>query len=242
MIGIYRIRNVVYNKCYYGSSKNINKRWLKHINDLTKNKHHNVLLQRSWNKYGQDNFTFELVEECEESELLLIEQKYLDTKPAYNIGVTSSGGDNISNNPNKDEIIKNIKQAIINRYSNMSDEDKKFLFSRPKDKNPNWKGGVSVNYCQCGNKITPYNKTCSKCRPRDENNNPFYGKKHSEETKKILSEIRMGKKPSNMKKVKIDDVIYESLTEASKILNTPSPTILWRIKSNNKKYEKYMYV
>jgi hypothetical protein len=36
-------------------------------------------------------------------------------------------------------------------------------------------------------------------------------------------------------------VVYESLAEASRQTGIPSPTILWRIKSKNTKYEKYLY-
>ena len=42
-----------------------------------------------------------------------------------------------------------------------------------------------------------------------------------------------------MTKVIIDDIVYESLAEASRQTGTPSPTILWRIKSKNKKYKNY---
>lgn len=34
MIGIYRIKNLINNKCYYGSSKEIEKRWSRHKNEL----------------------------------------------------------------------------------------------------------------------------------------------------------------------------------------------------------------
>jgi group I intron endonuclease len=65
--------------------------------------------------------------------------------------------------------------------------------------------------------------------------------KHSEETKKKLSEKRKGVKPTNMKPVMIDNIIYESLAEASKILNIPMVTIRWRVRSNNKKFNNYQY-
>jgi predicted GIY-YIG superfamily endonuclease len=39
MIGIYRIRNIINNNCYYGSSKNINKRWKRHKWELKNKKH-----------------------------------------------------------------------------------------------------------------------------------------------------------------------------------------------------------
>jgi len=45
-----------------------------------------------------------------------------------------------------------------------------------------------------------------------------------------------------MKKVKIDGIIYESLAEASRQTGVPSPTILWRIKSNKEKYKSYKYI
>jgi len=55
----------------------------------------------------------------------------------------------------------------------------------------------------------------------------------------INNKLRMGKKPSNMKQVVIDNIIYESLADAAKQTGIPSPTILWRINSKNKKFENY---
>jgi len=107
------------------------------------------------------------------------------------------------------------------------------------EKNPNWKSGVSKNKCKCGKEISPSNETCSNCRIRTGENNPFFGKEHSEETKKKLSENRKGKKPTNMKEVIIDSVFYESLGEASRKTDIPISTILWRVNSKNKKYENY---
>jgi group I intron endonuclease len=105
--------------------------------------------------------------------------------------------------------------------------------------NPNWKGGISKKKCECGKEILPTNETCSDCRNRSGERNSFFGKQHSEETKKKLSEKRKGKKPTNMTQVKIDNIVYESLAEASRQTGIPSPTILWRIKSKNKKYQNY---
>lgn len=239
MVGIYRIKNLINNKCYYGSSKEIEKRWSRHENELNKNKHHNIYLQRAWNKYGKTNFSFEVVETCKIKELLVFEQKYLDTKPEYNIGLIARGGDNITNNPNRDVIIENMTKSINIRYDLMSDEDKIEKFSKPKEKNGNWKGGVSFNYCECGTQISPINKTCIKCRDKNGVNNPFYGKKHTDETKNKLRILRLGKKPGNIKKVIIDNQEYESLTEASNITGISKPTILWRINSKNKKFDGY---
>lgn len=110
-----------------------------------------------------------------------------------------------------------------------------------KEQNPNWKGGTSFKYCECGTKIAPINNTCIGCRDKKGINNPFFGKQHSEETKKKLSEKRKGKKPTNITKVEIDNIVYESLAEASRQTGIPSPTILWRINSKNKKFENYQF-
>lgn len=109
------------------------------------------------------------------------------------------------------------------------------------DGNPNWKGGVYKKQCKCGKTIAPNSETCSDCRDRSGKNNAFYGKTHSSETKKKLSESRMGKKPSNIRKVKIDDIIYDSLSDASRNLGIGLSLIIHRIKSKNDKYKGYEY-
>lgn len=77
--GIYKIVNNTNNKYYIGSSNNIHKRWNYHKEDLRRKNHHCQYLQRSWNKYGKDNFDFVIIEEnIPEKDLLITEQKYLD--------------------------------------------------------------------------------------------------------------------------------------------------------------------
>ena len=242
MIGIYRIKNLKNKKCYYGSSKNIEKRWRTHSNNLKNGKHHNAHLQRSWDKYGEDNFVFELVEECNETILLELEQKYLDLNPEFNIGIKSSGGDNLTKNPNKEDIVRRMTQSVRKRYELMSEDERKEKHSQPMDKNPNWKGGASFKYCECGVKISPTNNSCINCRDKSGNKNPFFGKQHTEETKKRLSEKRKGTYNGEQNiPIIIDNVEYRSAGEASKILNIPMVTIRWRVKSKNKKFDNYKY-
>lgn len=83
---IYQIRNVVNDKKYIGSAINHATRWQLHKRQLNTKTHHSFLLQRAWNKYGAENFKFEIVEFCEKSLLVEREQYYFDIlNPKYNV-------------------------------------------------------------------------------------------------------------------------------------------------------------
>lgn len=75
--GIYKITNIVNNKCYIGSSINIESRKYKHFWMLSKNTHDNLYLQNSFNKHGYGNFVFDVIEECSERELIDKENYYI---------------------------------------------------------------------------------------------------------------------------------------------------------------------
>jgi len=83
--GIYKITNISNSKCYIGSSVDITKRQYQHMSDFKLNKHHNKHLQNAWNKYGKENFVFEIIEECSRDFLLEKEQFYITKfNPEYN--------------------------------------------------------------------------------------------------------------------------------------------------------------
>lgn len=71
MCGIYKIENLINGKIYIGKSVNIEKRFRSHITDsFNKNKpEYNHLIHRAIRKYGTDNFSFEIIEQCKENEL-----------------------------------------------------------------------------------------------------------------------------------------------------------------------------
>lgn len=85
--GVYRIYNIVNGKFYIGSTTwSFQKRWRTHRNQLRKNRHNNPHLQYSWNKHGESNFIFEIIESCDKSKCFQREQHYIDTlNPQYNI-------------------------------------------------------------------------------------------------------------------------------------------------------------
>lgn len=81
---IYKITNLITNKFYIGSTNNFHLRKYSHLNHLRKNKHCNKILQNSWNKHGETNFTFEIIEHTTQSNLMILEQYYLDLYKPYN--------------------------------------------------------------------------------------------------------------------------------------------------------------
>jgi group I intron endonuclease len=244
MIGIYRIRNKANDNAYYGSSKNIKKRWYRHRYDLSLGVHANIVLQRAWDKYGENEFVFEVIEECLLENLHSTEQKYLDSCPVYNIGLQASGGDNLTNHPNKDEIIKKRTATSRAKFEAMTEEERRNRFSKPGDKNYNWKGGISKPNCiTCGKPIGPTNVYCRECMPpQTGERNPFYGRHHTEENKKYLSELHKGKRYSdNNHEITINGVDYKSYLEAAKLLNACWGTLRWRVLSKNPKYKDYNF-
>ena len=88
--GIYTITNVLDNKYYVGSSLNIVNRLKVHKQQLKRNTPSNNYLQAAWNKYGEQNFIFEIVlnlNHCDEQTIRNIEQEILDKEfdKTYNL-------------------------------------------------------------------------------------------------------------------------------------------------------------
>jgi group I intron endonuclease len=77
--GVYMIYNKKTKKTYIGSAIDLIKRRDSHLSYLRNNKHHSEHLQKSWNKYGDKEFVFYLIEYVKDKNILKkIEQFYLD--------------------------------------------------------------------------------------------------------------------------------------------------------------------
>lgn len=142
MVGIYQIRNIINNKVYIGSSNDIKERAASHKSMLLNNRHHSKHLQRAFNKWGFENFRFEIIEYCKEVELLDKEQYYLDLKVkakeyrlginrdflrlSYNIKPISLKG--FYGKHSKETINKIIENTKRIKKISVFDLDKKFLF------------------------------------------------------------------------------------------------------------------
>lgn len=256
-IGVYEIKNIINGKRYIGSTKDIDKRFKQHKVNLNNGSHLCLPLQRSWNKYGSDNFEFNTLVTCEtEEDSRVIEQEYLDKEfdELYNLSKTSAGGDNISYHPNRSEIVKKIRNGVVQRYANMSKEEKiekhgKFgstngMFGRhhteetiKKLSDINKGNTHALGYKWTDEQKAKLSKVASE---RIGDKNPFYGKVHTKESKEKMSLARIGIKPSNSKKVCIDGVLFESATDAAKQLKCAVATIGNRCKSE--KFPNYTYL
>ena len=264
--GIYLIE--IKDVYYIGSAVNFEKRFNRHIDSLYKNKHHNIILQRAFNKYGIDCLKTSIIEEVEYTKKLILEkeQYYID-KYKKNYGdrccnlSDASFGDTKTNHPRREEIIEKTRKTISEKISSMTPEERKNKWGMRGSKNGMFgkthseevrkklrerefseqtKEKMSLSAIKKFENRPDLKENLSKCAElRTGEKNPFYGKKHSEETKNIIREKNKNNKPTNMIKIEINGKIYESYGEASKDLNIGVTTIRWRCMSNNEKFKDY---
>ena len=170
-IGIYQIRNLINHKIYIGGSKNIESRFLYHRAKLNRDKHDNAHLQNAWKKYGEVNFVFEILELCDQAELTLLEQHYIDTtgcldrKKGYNI-------------------------AAIANLPPMNEETKRKIGNSNRGKSSWIKGKhhSAITKEKIKLRVTANNKMRGKIGELHH----FHGSKHTVETKKKMSDAKKG--------------------------------------------------
>jgi group I intron endonuclease len=156
MYFIYKITNIINNKCYIGFTKNPNKRKQQHLSGRSISCYK---LHRAIKKYGKEAFSFELIyENMDRIHTLTIQepfyiQKYDSIKNGYNV---SNGGFNINtpeiiektrirmtnNNPMKNpQTRQKVSQSLIGKswgnHTNISKE--KLSIAKTGINNPNYK-------------------------------------------------------------------------------------------------------
>lgn len=89
MIGIYKITNLINNKVYIGQSINIASRWRRHRTDANIK---DTPLYQDIRKYGLNNFSFEVIEECTKEQLDERERFWIDKYDSYNNGYNLTSG------------------------------------------------------------------------------------------------------------------------------------------------------
>lgn len=75
---VYCITCTANQKKYWGSTISFKKRYQEHSGFLKRGNHPNAIMQKCWNKYGENSFLFEIVTRCDVSKLIDIEQTLLD--------------------------------------------------------------------------------------------------------------------------------------------------------------------
>ena len=142
--GIYCIKNKINNNIYIGSSSHINKRKNQHYIALRNNKHHSRYLQRSFNKYKEESFSFSIVEECTSKNLLIREQHFIDIlNPRYNI--CRIAGNSLGTKRTEETKI-NISKAQKERFKTQSAWNKGIARTKKEIENQRSKifGGPSI--------------------------------------------------------------------------------------------------
>ena len=188
--GIYLITNIINLKKWVGQATNIKNRYNSHNGDfiMKRNSQH---LQRAYEKYGAENFTFEILELCPISELGKREGYWmkfynsLDRDKGYNIEETTEEGGKIFSQETRDKISKSGKGKVI------SEKQKRQISEFLKG-----------NKHALGNKHTEeYKENMSERMSGDKNpmfgvslngeDHGMFGKKHSEDT---IKKMKVAKK------------------------------------------------
>lgn len=181
--GIYIIRNQMNQCVYVGQSVCIEERLIIHKAALRGGYHYNAHLQRAFNKYGEAAFEFRQyllcpVEKLDDWEKILISICKAVQK-SYNIEDGGRSAPFASEETKKK--ISEAKKGVVTRSGfTLSDEHKK-----------------KISIANKGKVRTAEQKESISQTLKDfyaENDNPFLGKKHSEETRKKMSESKKGKK------------------------------------------------
>lgn len=263
--GVYIIMHCRTGRFYVGSAKNITTRKYRHLQELSSGHHHNQHLQEAWDRLGSKKFRriyrFVTIHKTESiKEARVAEQKILSDprlkNKRLNIIKGVSGGDALSLNPRKKQIVKSIRSSLRKTILEMSRQERKEKYGRPGELNGMYGKKRSrrvkriISETHKGNQ---YNKGCIRsihtrrkisraASRRTGELNGFYGKHHTEDTKNKIREKKLGSIPPNTRKIKIDGVMYNSVTEAAYYLNLVPGAVVHRLKSDRTKWKSYRYV
>ena len=114
--GVYKIVCIINGKFYIGRAVDLKQRWAVHSSHLRLNKHTNILLQNAWNKYGSENFVFEIVEYVEKERLVEREQHWIDNSKCcdksigFNLNPSAENSAGFKHSP---ETVEKIRQNTI---------------------------------------------------------------------------------------------------------------------------------
>lgn len=256
---VYTITDKLTGKFYIGSTGNYTARKKRHLRELANGKHHCKPLLDIYTNPDNLDFYYYAVESREEAytleDKMLLENK--DNPLLLNIGLSARGGDTITRHPDY-ESIKQARTEDLRRYqSSLTPEESARVYGKPGKSNPMYgkthtpEAIEKIRAVHLGkpskNKGIPmsethYAKFMEGIRQRNisGNKNPFYGKKHSEETRRKIAAKHKGRLGEPAKAVIIDGVEYRSHTAAAEALGLKRATLSHRVKSKNPLYKNYI--
>ena len=126
--GVYSIVNVINGKIYVGSSNDIFTRFRGHKNNLKKGKHENEHLQYSYNKYGKDSFTYNILEIVNDIEnLRKNEIKWIETlntlNKEYGYNMVLPNGENEGVGQHTEETKEKLRRSRYKQIHGDIDEE-----------------------------------------------------------------------------------------------------------------------
>ena len=82
-MGVYQIKNNENSKVLIGTSSNLKNRWLTLRMQLEAKRHPNAGLQKDWNYFGPENFTYEVIEQKECKDIVNINWELENMEKAW---------------------------------------------------------------------------------------------------------------------------------------------------------------
>lgn len=112
MAKIYKIINTINNKIYIGCTiKSIEERFAEH-ESRSKIYKYKCKLYNSVKKYGWENFKIEEILDCDESEMFVLEKKYINEYNSFKLGLNSTlGGEGCLGYKHTEESLIKCKEA-----------------------------------------------------------------------------------------------------------------------------------
>jgi hypothetical protein len=220
IIGIYKLTSPS-GKCYIGQSRDIIGRFRGHKSD-TKRKHQK--LYYGIRKYGYENFTKEILEECDQNVLDIREIYWINYYDSANKGYNCDVGGQIHKTFSKEHKEK-LRQAAIKQnqdgrgapslefyiddilYKSISDASKK----------------LGIPHKTVHNRLNSINQKYANYRYKDESRIP-------------IRETRVWQS----KPFQIDGIIYNTLKDASSKLNIPEVTLMRKLKNGKIPNSSYL--
>jgi len=206
--GIYLILWGDFQKFYVGQSVNLFARYRQHISELRKGKHSNIKLQNAFNKYGVPYF-FE-IDICDISRLDEREQLFIDL---------------FKDDPNLCNLCLDAKGIVVSDETKAKISEARKYYVYPKSHKKAISDGLKYAYANY--------RRINDCIGKSGPDNLFFGKKHSDQSKRRMSESKKiiflgGANPKAKSVVNTKTgTIYSTIREAA-IMNCISQSTLYK--------------